>query len=278
MSPIEGTLDVFYFKVFNQKFDKKTADKSRWIKYDVFPHNSRFCNIKRDNLLIISGGVDHEKMFSKYDYDINQLNEFPNMMYGRQMHSMINVDERVFVVGGIHSKKVECYNLHFEDWKNYCDLNYDRRECGLALVVGNENTYLYAFMGYSNMLGETCRNLERLNLNLDHDESKWQLLPIQNPHFYEDPYTTNLGVVNYKKGFLFIGGIWKTNTTRSIYYYDLEEFSVHKSIYKLPFEGAFSEKSMFTYNDDDFYLFTFGTLRLIKYDKKENCMTEIFQL
>lgn len=278
MTIIEGTLDVFFFKVFNQKFDKITAEKSKYIKFDFFPYNSRYCNVKKENKIFISGGVDHDKMFCYYDYDLNSIEELTSMNHPRQMHSMINIDESIFVVGGNHSKKVECFNLHFEDWTNYSDMNYDRRECGLAFIKGEEETYLYAFMGHSNMLGNTSKNLERLNLSLDSDESDWKLLPIQNPHFFEDCFTTNLGILNYKKGFLFIGGLSNTTSIRSVYYYDLEEFELNKSIYRLPFEGSFSEKNMFTFNDNDYYLFTNGSMKMIKYDKKQNCLTEIFQL
>lgn len=216
-------------------------------------------------------------MVCVYDYDINFLNELPNMRTARQMHSIINIDDRVFFVGGNHCKKVECLNLHFEDWTQYPDLNYDRREAGLAIAQGIENTYLYVFMGFSNTLGETARHLERLDLNLDLDEAKWQLLPIQNPHFFEEPFVSHLGVLNFKNGFLLIGGIANTTCTRQVYFYDVEKFSLEKSIFKMPFEGAFVEKSMFSYDDKDYYLFSFGTNRLIKYDSKQNCLVELIQ-
>jgi hypothetical protein len=278
MTAIEGTLDVFFFKVYNQKFDKITAELSNNIYFKYFPYNSRYCNIKKENKMIISGGVDYENMICSYDYDINKVEELPDMKYPRQMHSMINIDERIFIIGGNHSRKVECFNMHFEDWVIYSDMNYDRRECGLAIVKGETETFLYAFMGYSNIIGNNAKNLERLNIDLDSDESQWQILPIQNPHFFEDCYITNFGVINYKKGFLIIGGISNSTSTKNVYYYDLDEFALHRTIYKLPFESSFSEKNMFTYCDNDFYLFTYGTLKLIKFDKKQNCLTEIFQL
>lgn len=277
ISYIEGALEIYFYKVFNQRFDKIVPDKSKWIKFEVFPYNSRYCNIKSENKIVISGGVDHEKMCCVYDYDINSINELPNMPTARQMHSMINIDDRVFFVGGNHCKKVECLSLHFEDWTQYPDLNYDRREAGLGIIKGIENSYLYAFMGYSNTLGENCRHLERLDLNLDHDESKWQLLPIQNPQIFDYPYVTHLGIVNYKNGFLLIGGIANTTCTRDVHYYDIENYSLERSIFKLPFEGAFAEKSMFTYDDKDYYLFSFGTYRLIKFDTKQNCLVELIQ-
>jgi hypothetical protein len=274
----EGTLDVFFYKVYNQKFDKITPELSKNIEFKYFPYNSRYCNIKKENKIIISGGIDYENMLCSYDYDINKIEELPDMKYPRQMHSMINIDERIYIIGGNHSNKVECFNMHFEDWVIYSDMNYDRRECGLAIVKGENDTFIYAIMGYSNTIGNNAINLERLNIDLDPDESDWQLLPIQNPHFFEDCYITNFGVFTYKKGFLIIGGISNTSSTKNVYYYDIDEFSLERSIYKLPFESSFSEKNMFTYNDNDFYLFTYGTLKLIKFDKKQNCLTEIFQL
>ncbi len=268
---------MFFYKVFNQKFDTIIADKSKWIKFDYFPYNSRYCNIKSENKIVISGGVDHEKMCCVYDYDLNYINEFPNMKNARQMHSMINIDDRVFMIGGNHCKKVDCFNIVYEDWKEYPDLNYDRREAGVGIIQGSENTYLYVFMGHSNTLGETSRNLERLDLFEEPDDARWHLLPIANPHFFDNPYVTHLGILNFKNGFLFIGGISNTTSTRHVYYYDTETFNLERTIYKLPFEGAFSEKNMFTYDDSDYFLFSFGTYRLIKYDSKQRCLVEIMQ-
>ena len=199
------------------------------------------------------------------------------MKTSRQMHSMINIDERIFIIGGDHCKKVECLNLHFEDWKKYPDMNYDRREPGVGVVIGVENTYLYVFMGYSNTLRETARHLERLDINVDPVEGKWQLLPIQNPHFFENPYVSHFGVLNFKDGFLIMGGIYNSTCVRSVYYFDLEDYNLKRSIYKLPFDAAFSEKNMFSYDEKDFYLFSFGTLRLIKYDSKQTCLIELIQ-
>ena len=95
-------------------------------------------------------------MCCSYDYDINFINELPDMKTSRQMHSMINIDERIFIIGGDHCKKVECLNLHFEDWKKYPDMNYDRREPGVGVVIGVENTYLYVFKKYF------CANLIKI--------------------------------------------------------------------------------------------------------------------
>jgi len=273
----EGSLEIIYYKVFNQKFDKIIPNKSKWVKFETFPYNSRYCNIKSENKIVISGGVDYEKFCCFYDYDINFINELPDMITPRQMHSMINVEDRVFIIGGNHCKKVECLNLIFEDWIQYPDLNYDRREAGVGVIQTLYHNYLYVFMGYSMTLSETCRNLERLDLNEDIEEANWQLLPIQNPHFFEYPYVTHLGITNYKEGFLFLGGIANTTCTRQVYYYDTETFCLEKTIFKLPFETAFSEKNMFSYDDNDYFLFTFGTYRLIKFDTKQNCLVEIIQ-
>lgn len=199
------------------------------------------------------------------------------MQHPRQMHSLINVDEKVFIIGGNHCKKVECFNLHFEDYIDYPDLNYDRREAGLGLIRNEDSEYLYVFMGYSNTLGDTAHNLERLNLHQPIEEAKWQLLPIQNPKFLDNAYVTHFGVLNFKEGFLFIGGIHNTSCVQTVYYYNAQNYELDRTIYKLPFEAAFAEKNMFSFDDENFFLFTFGTNRLIKYDTKQSCLVELFQ-
>lgn len=258
------------YKICSKNFETNVPQKSIKTKFNYFPYNSRSCNLKFGNKLIISGGVDHEKICYIYNYEENLIKEFIEMKNPRQMHSIINIENLVFFVGGIGCNKVDCYDLQFENLTSYPDLNYDRSDPGIGIFKCSENTYLYVFMGYSQSLKGTEINVERFKLYSDIDNNKWQMVPIQNPHCFEDCYVSHMGVVNYKNGFLFIGGIANTTSSNKVYFYDIESLCLEKTLFNLPFEVCFVEKNMFTYDYNDYYLISYGTNKLIKYDSKVN--------
>ena len=48
---------------------------------------------------------------------------------------MISIgDNKVFIIGGSGSKKVTCLNIEFEDYEDYQDLTYTRKDFSLCLV------------------------------------------------------------------------------------------------------------------------------------------------
>ena len=64
---------------------------------------------------------------------------------------MISIgDNKVFIIGGSGSKKVTCLNIEFEDYEDYQDLTYTRKDFSLCLV---NNKFLYVFMGYCDEKG-----------------------------------------------------------------------------------------------------------------------------
>jgi hypothetical protein len=224
--------------------------------------------LRKDNIIIITGGCVLEDGCYSYDYDMNYLCELNNMSEGRQMHSMVNIDEYVYAIGGLGVKSVECFNLDYETWDRLPDLNYDRKDPGVCVVNGN---ILYVFMGYSQTVSDICKNFERYEINVS---NKWDLLPVNDYVGYK--LRTSCAVLAYDSGFLIIGGFAAASESlNSVCYFDIDDYTLKRSNYKLPFTAAFSEKSMFTFNDNDFYLFSYATMKLITFDVKMNSLSEL---
>jgi hypothetical protein len=173
----EGGQDFYIYNLFNMKFEKIQPEKSKRLKFDKFPFNCRFVHIKKENRLMITGGIGCETGCCSYDYDTNYIMEHPDSKKERQMHSMVNIDDQVFVIGGLYSKSVDCFNLEFEDWTEYPQMNYDRKDPSTCIV---DKKYLYVFMGYSQAIGGVAENFERLDISTDPFSTDWELLPINN--------------------------------------------------------------------------------------------------
>lgn len=268
------------FIIFKQKTNKLeiiAAETSNRIKFEKFPYNSRSCHVIRQNKLIISGGVNNETAICSYDFDLNYLMDLPAMNYQRQQHSMINVDEdRVFMIGGSGSNAVECLSLEFEDYTKYPNMHYDRKDPSVCLV---NNKFLYVFSGYSQECGEVAKNFETLNISEEPFDSKWHLMPMNNPYDFI-AYRVQSAVVSYNEGFLFLGGLSNYKCTKEILYFDLVDFKFTISKFSLPFPTAFPEKSFVNLDVEgsDCYLFNYGSSKLIKYDKQKSSIHEVITL
>jgi hypothetical protein len=270
----EGTNEIIFFRAKNMKFDKITPEFSKRLPFTTFPYNSRYCNIKKENKIIISGGIGAETSICSYDYDINYLMELPNLTNEHQLHSMVQIDDNIYIIGGNNSKSVECLNLEFEDYSKVPDLNYDRKDPSVCVI---NNRYIYVFMGYSSLLSETTRTYELLDIEINY---KWELINMKgDDEFYLAKLSS--GVLPVEGGFLFLGGFCNGSCKSEVVFFDiLDNYFKISDIYKhkLPFETAFGEKQMFTFNDSDYYLFTYGSMQLIKFDKEKNALVEIIKI
>jgi hypothetical protein len=265
----EGSDYILVFKTLNYAFDKLIPDRSSKFPFKAFPYNSRYCHLQHDNIIVITGGCLWEQGCCLYDYDMNYLCELPDMSANRQMHSMVNIGKNVYVIGGLGVKSVECFNLDYETWDTLPDLNYDRRDPGVCVV---DDCFIYVFMGYSQYISDICKNFERFDTKSL--KGKWELLPVNDYVGYM--LRTHCGVVRHDDGFLIVGGFAAASKSlASVCYFDVSDFTLKQSDYKLPFSATFAEKCMFNLNDNESYLFTYATLRLIKFDKKLNCFVEI---
>jgi hypothetical protein len=264
--------DTFYvYNLVNMKFESIIPEKSKGIKFDKFPYNSRYLHVKKENRILITGGIDYETGCCSYDYDLNILSEHPNGKNPRQMHSMVNIKEDIFVIGGLYSKDVDCFSLEFEDWTEYPKMNYDRKDPSVCIV--NEK-YIYVFMGYSQNYSGIAQNFERLDIQAEPFTKFWELLPINNP--LELPMLRLLSaVLPYENGFLFLGGLLNYKCDRNVYFFELDEYIIKRSKFILPFEASFVEKDMFSIDNEYFYLYAANSTRMIRFDKTKSFIGEV---
>ena len=252
-------MSFIVYKLLTNSFEKVIPNVSEGITFKVLPYNSGYCNISNQNKIFISGGLQYEKCFCFYDFDINHLGELRSMNYTKYSHSMIAYKDEVFVIGGYDSMKVEVYHTEFEDWTNLPDLNYDRQDAGVCII----NNILYVFLGYSSSQGKVSRNFERLNLE-DRDKG-WKLLSVFNP-IDLNAVTCNCAIFPYEEGVIIFGGFKEGSCIDSVTFFHLESYVLSRIKIKMPFATAFKEKSFYTLDNNDFFLFTYGSNRLLNFN------------
>jgi len=265
-----GALEFICYDTRKLKLEKIPPEKSSCIKWTSFPYNSRYCHIVGQNKIVISGGVNAENSCCIYDYDINYLMELPDMKVPRQNHSMINFEDKVFIIGGVGCKSVECLSLEFEDWTKYPDMFYDRKDPSICIV---NNQYLYVLMGYSQSLGQLTQSFEILDISQDPWSEMWKLFSINNPHGIK--IKSHSGIVSYGDGFLLLGGFNNSQSESDVNYFDINEKKLQFSKCYLPFTCAFGEKSMVKKEENEYFLFTYATNKLVRFDMKNLCFYEV---
>ena len=275
----EGEQYILLYKMLSMKWNKvipNIINRVSFYKTKKFPYNSRYCHVPSLNQIVITGGLDSETNACYYDSDTNSVVDLPPMKHKRERHAMVYVgDSRVFIIGGDNSKKVTCLNIDYESYEEYPDMKYERKDASVCYV---NNKYLYVFMGYCNDLGGIANNFEKLDISLESYETKWTLLPINNPHDLKVPRTYS-GVLYFEGDFFFLGGARSGGVDSYVYRFEegINTFSFQKSKYVLPLEGGFNE-TMFVRSSEmesDFYQFTFGTHHLIHFNPKTEVIEEI---
>ena len=298
ISYIEGDSTIILYKVLSMKWTKVLPNMSNRLSfYDTkkFPYNSRSCHVLSTNQLIITGGVDHEYTACYFDADTNAVIDLPKMKHKRQRHSMISIgDNKVFIIGGSGSKKVTCLNIEFEDYEDYPDMTYTRKDASVCLV---NNKFLYVFMGYCDEKGGIISNYERLDISKSAFECKWKILPINNFYSLSIPRTysavTFIKNHNYEEEeeedddndkpngyFLFFGGSFNATAQSTVITFSEEKYQADKSNYSLPLKCNFNETFFIQPNEitGDCYLFTFGqNHELIHFNHKKKILEEIPQ-
>ena len=142
-------------------------------------------------------------------------------------------------------------------------MKYDRKDPSVCVV---NDKFLYVFMGFSSQVGDIARNFEKLDITQQPFDCDWNLLPI---HDYDNRSLKSLSaVVSFENGFLFLGGFIKGSSHHGVNFLDMEDYCFKTSRFRLPYESAFAEKAMFSIDDKDFYLFTYGSMKLITYSVK----------
>ena len=99
MTFVQGQSEVILYKIMSMKWLKVKPQFSSRIPFGKFPYNARSCHIMQSNQLIITGGIDNEKMACFYDADTNNVIDLPDMNYERQRHTMISIgNNKVFII------------------------------------------------------------------------------------------------------------------------------------------------------------------------------------
>ena len=133
MTFIQGESDIILYKIMSMKWLKVRPQFSSRIPFQRFPYNSRSCHIMQSNQLVITGGIDNEKMACFYDADTNNVIDLPNMQHPRQRHTMISIgDNKVFIIGGVDSNKVTLLDVEFECYEDYPSMKYTRKDASAA--------------------------------------------------------------------------------------------------------------------------------------------------
>ena len=125
----QGQSEVILYKIMSMKWLKVKPQFSTRIPFGKFPYNARSCHIMQSNQLIITGGIDNEKMACYYDADTNNVIDLPDMNYERQRHTMISIgDNKVFIIGGAGSNRVTLLDVEFECYEEYPSMKYSRKD------------------------------------------------------------------------------------------------------------------------------------------------------
>lgn len=275
MTYIAGEKEIIIYKMISMKFSKAIPQINKLVSFadkGIIPFNSRCVNIINEKKLVITGGLEHRYTACYYDFDINFIVDLPKMKHPRERHSMVNVGEKVFIIGGDCSKKVSCLNLEYEDYEDFPDMKLDRKDPAVCVV---NNQFLYVFMGYSNDYGEVANNFEKLDISKSAYCDYWKLLPLNNMMGLKIPKVYS-AVLPVEKGFLFFGGSFKSTVDEWVLMMDEATFEFSKSGLKLPFKTSFVEKSFLKQfeGSEEYFLFTFGN-QLIRFNKVLRVIDEI---
>ena len=186
MSPIIGNpifenAKIFGVSLYFQKNDTLETfhfNKNDYKELEKFNSFTSFCSAM--GKLYISGGQDEEQsnienIEEEYNdfisIDMNNLNKnnlnmelLSNLVVKRSWHTMIFVpNQYIFIVGGLHTQKVEIYDIVKKEI--YVDSELKEIRCEPTMCVVN-NIYLYAFCGFTpyknfNITIERCNLLKK---------------------------------------------------------------------------------------------------------------------
>ena len=128
----------------------------------------------------ISGGIIENNIILNDFLAIRRkgtkLFEFVNlksMLEKKYNHSMIELKflGEIGVIGGYNSKKCEYFNMKKKEWKYLPDLIHVR-ENPSCCVINEKN--IFCFLGYDNELNKYNNTIEKLDLNININNMKWE--------------------------------------------------------------------------------------------------------
>ena len=198
--------DIIIYNPKTKQFD---------IRKNILQCNSkikRFLNfsvyINANNLLYISGGKTKDdkckNTFYKYSPNTNTLTQLASMLTPRCSHSMIDLNNEIYVVGGYNTNTCEKYLIQSNEWKNLPKLNSKERQ--VSTLFAMNNTTLYCAFGFIRGDSDGALYAEKLNTKIS--SSKWMKVNIKCNNIDKSELKKfNVGIIKLKEGeFIICGG------------------------------------------------------------------------
>lgn len=266
--------DIVTYNLSSKKFDVRKDIKKENSKIKRFLNFSVYINY--ENNLYISGGKTKEEKckndFFKYNPITNTLTLLPPMLTPRCSHSMIGINNEIYVIGGYNTNKCEKYCLSTKEWKSLPKLNSKERQ--VSTLFNINETYLYSVFGF--IRGENDNDNYGERLNIKNANSKWVKIVIKHPNIPKNEIKRfNVGLIKLKEGeFLVCGGEnLKNEESEKIFKMkaknDVIELEENKNE-KLPVKCSFIDKEFYEIKKEKYGQFEMKKKNLVIYDLKKN--------
>ncbi len=250
LCPISGTNKLKI--ITDEETDESTISITfpKEIGFNVFLKDCAYCNYNRK--LYVSGGIieeDDNNIFSSkkllvvdlFQKDLEGKNSFITelhpMSFPKYKHSMIGIDDKIYVVGGENSDVVERFDIKTNKWELLNPLIKKISYPNLFFYEG----YLYACFGKEEE--EYLKNIERLNLD-NAQFSAWEIILFENPNNV-DVRIYGCGIYQVDELIYFFGGKCMDEDTDEIFFINMKEKIIDRTDAKLMWKESFRENTLF---------------------------------
>jgi hypothetical protein len=185
-----------YLQIFNIK--ERQIDKKHDSRFNL---NSRAMLYINGNIIVTGGNKDCS-IALEYNPRTETINRLPNLLQGRERHSMACLGSYIYVIGGFHHKALSsCEFFDGKSWDRISDLNIARHNHSSV----NHNEYIYV------VGGKQQDSIEKW------DGIAWKLLTVKLPMSVSKPGLASMGM----SSILIVGGssgpplesVWTLDTT-----------------------------------------------------------------
>ena len=250
LCPISGTNKLKI--ITDEETDESTISITfpKEIGFNVFLKDCAYCNYNRK--LYVSGGIieeDDNNIFSSkkllvvdlFQKDLEGKNSFITelhpMSFPKYKHSMIGIDDKIYVVGGENSDVVERFDIKTNKWELLNPLIKKRSYPNLFFYEG----YLYACFGKEEE--EYLKNIERLNLD-NAQFSAWEIILFENLNNV-DVRIYGCGIYQVDELIYFFGGKCLDEDTDEIFFINMKDKIIDRTDAKLMWKESFRENTLF---------------------------------
>ena len=258
--PFSEPFEIFTFELKKRVIRTKlyNQDKIKEIKLDKFGVDSAYCN--GNNLLFISGGVDHDTngvidLFWEIDIQENIFRP-PVKMNPKKNHSMIYSCKKVYIVGG-DDESTMIYDENSKKIIQWANLNQKRFEPSLI----RHNNYLFCF--------DTSKKLNSFNfekIDLNSSSAQWELVtPSMSTDIKDSVFCQKFfGVVeDFRENIVFVGGMYdkdikegssNTDSNECLnFQYNINKNMIENSDIKFK-DISFNEKTFLPFDKKTYFL------------------------